>query len=180
MHVKKFEDFTFNEKIVNLFGNDIFNYINELYTLVINAYKPLGGLKGKGFENIENLLKSIKMVKMFTRQGRITAAIFYKDKKKDGRKAVAFCTNATIIGRNDLKMLLKDEFQRSYIEISSSLLRFIEKNFPYEFEKFRIRNDEDLDIFKDVIPIDEFFYKRKIGNELITKIAIGTPRKEFY
>lgn len=148
--------------------------------MVQKSYSNIGGFKGKGFKSPEDMVNNIKMIKFSRKNGIIKAIIFYKDKGIDGRKSVAVATDFTKEGKNELIKMLKNEFERSYIEISASLLFFVKKNLPIEFEQYKIKNDSNLEIFKDIIPIDEFYYKRKIGDEWITKIAIGTPNKIFY
>jgi hypothetical protein len=169
-----------NETYVNLFGEDIADYSEELYDMVQKSYATMGGIKGRGFESPEDMVENIKMVKFSRKNGEIKAVIFYKDKAEDGRKTVAVSTDFTEEGKEELKKMLKQEFKRSYIEVSGALLRFIEKNFPEEFEKYKIKNDTNLSIFKDINRIDDYYYERKIGDEMIKKIAIGTPNVEFY
>lgn len=172
----RYDDFI-NEKYINLFGIDIKEYSNEIFELLQSAYKSIGGLKGNGFDNADDMYKHFKMCKISKKKGVIKAVLLYKD--REGRKLVALGTDSTKEGKEELVKILKKEFERSYFEISDSLLRFIEKNLPNELEEYKINNHSDLKIFKDIERIDDYYYKRKIGKDIITKICLGTIT-DFY
>lgn len=167
------------EKYKNLFDrNEKLLYVEELYNMLQKSYESIGGIKGKGFSSPQDIADNIPIIKMVIKKSEIICAIFYKD--KDGRKAVALTTNGTREGSNELKIILEQEFRRSYMEVSHMTLRFIKVHFPKLLEQYKIPNNLNLKIFDDIIPIDDYYYKRKIGDQYITKLAIGTPFTELY
>ena len=65
------------------------------------SYAYIGGIKGSGFENPDNMVNKIKMWKIVKKNGKILAGIMYKD--KNYRKAVAVFTDGTKEGKKRLK-----------------------------------------------------------------------------
>lgn len=167
------------EKYKNLFSySQKSKYIDELFNMLISSYESIGGIKGRGFATPDDMLYNIPFIKIVLKNNKIVAAIFYKD--KNGRKGVAMCTDGTKDGYIELKNIMREEFKRSYFEVSHMMLKFLQKNFPDLFEQYKIPNNLNLKIFDNIIPIDDYFYKRKIKDTFITKIALGTPFIDLY
>lgn len=120
----------------------------------------------------------------------ITAGIFYRFDDQKFRKTLAAFTNKTEQGKNDLIMILKNDLNRSYIEISEPMLSFIitlygiQKIIPLAISKDKVREllDSSLKIFdpdpNDILvrkykELSDFFYTRKIGGHDHTKIMLG-------
>jgi hypothetical protein len=167
-----------SESYVNLFGDEITEYSDELFKMVQKSYANIGGIKGRGFRSPKDMVDNIKMVKISRIDSVIKAVIFYKD--KDGRKVVAVATDFTLEGKEELRKILKEEFERSYMEVSGAMLGFIRKNFPEDFETYKIKNDLNLDIFKNITEVDDYYYDRNIGDSVVRKVALGTPYNKFY
>jgi hypothetical protein len=187
----KFAEFL-NEKYLNLFTNtkDVISrneYKDEVYELLQRAYKDIGGIKGNGFNSADDMVKNMPFWKIAKVKGKIVAIILYKD--KNGRKAVAMATDGSRDGILKLKDILKNELSRSYMEASSNALRFAIKFLGVELlKKYAISIDDvkqllhDDEILEgsekyktDYPDLADYFYSRKIGSSIETKIMIGTP-----
>ena len=187
----KFTEFL-NEKYLNLFINtkDAISrneYKDEVYELLQRAYKDIGGIKGNGFNSADDMVKNMTFWKIAKVKGKIVAIILYKD--KNGRKAVAMATDGSRDGILKLKDILKNELSRSYMEASSNALRFAIKFLGVELlKKYAISIDDvkqllhDDEILEgsekyktDYPDLADYFYSRKIGSSIETKIMIGTP-----
>ena len=187
----KFAEFL-NEKYLNLFTNtkDVISrneYKDEVYELLQMAYKDIGGIKGNGFNSADDMVKNMPFWKIAKVKGKIVAIILYKD--KNGRKAVAMATDGSRDGILKLKDILKNELSRSYMEASSNALRFAIKFLGVELlKKYAISIDDvkqllhDDEILEgsekyktDYPDLADYFYSRKIGSSIETKIMIGTP-----
>ena len=181
-----------NEKYLNLFTNtkDVISrneYKDEVYELLQKAYKVIGGIKGNGFNSADDMVKNMPFWKIAKVKGKIVAIILYKD--KNGRKAVAMATDGSRDGILKLKDILKNELSRSYMEASSNALRFAIKFLGVELlKKYAISIDDvkqllhDDEILEgsekyktDYPDLADYFYSRKIGSSIETKIMIGTP-----
>lgn len=183
----KFIEFI-EERYVNLFANDAERekYKNEVYDLIQASYHSIGGIKGSGFESADAMVKKIPMWKLKKRNGKIVAGALYKD--KSGRKSVCSFTDGTKIGKMELAKIMSDDGDRAYKEVSSKALAFAIKNFGIDeikkqaisvAEVKRIMSDEEIGKpdkkYIELYPeLADFFYSRKIGNDIETKIAIGT------
>lgn len=169
-------------------------YAKEVYDLLQKAYEYIGGLKGSGFNDVEDMKKNIPIWKLVRQDGKIVAVAMYKD--KEGRKRVAIASDGSVKGKQRLAEIVKDDMEkeRAYAEISGGSLRFSKRQVT-GFEDFVIRPEEVEKIVDDEIiyPVDsddpeveanpeleEFFYQRKIGSEWKTKIMTGTPFVDIY
>lgn len=183
------------EKFINLFSDKEKNeYKDEVFSSIQQAYAPIGGIKGSGFNSAEDMVKNLPMWKLSRKDGKIVAGVLYKD--KGGRKVVASFTDGTVEGKKQLADILKNEFTRSYTEVSEAALGFIRKiSGVATIEKFAIPRDKVKsmlklkdDEFSTDVPEDDrnvqslptlkdYFYQRKIGGHFHTKIMIGNPTK---
>lgn len=170
-----------NEGFTNLFPGDSdkrIEYADEVFNMLVNSYKNIGGLKGKGFNSPSEMIKEIQMWKLSFVQGELVAVVMYKDRA--GRKLVALGSNNSPTGKNKLKEILKVEFSRSYAEISGPLLKFMERTLPTELKRWTISTDKVEKILnKKIKIIDDFYYTRTINNETIKKVLIGTVKKLY-
>jgi len=176
--LKTFKEFIF-ESIINLFDeSDKGIYVDEVWNLLMNSYKDIGGIKGSGFENKEAMKKKMKLWKLSRKNGKINAGLLYKDKGM--RKTVAVFTDGSLEGKKALESMLKDDFSRSSIEVSHSLLKFIKKKMPSLVRKYAIPSDKVSSIIgKDIEIVSEYEYIRDINGTLIRKMMIGSINK-FY
>ncbi len=165
------------EKFFNLFSaDDKEKYIDEVWDKLQKSYAAIGGIKGSGFKSKEDMIKNITFWKIKINAGKIKAGVLYKD--KSFRKTVAVFTDGSRDGTQDLENILKDDFKRSVIEVSHSLLRFIEKVMPKFAKKYVIDTSDVQELLKkDIEIIDSTYYYRKIGGEKIKKMMLGTKRK---
>lgn len=169
-------------------------YAKEVYDLLQKAYEYIGGLKGSGFNDVEDMKKNIPIWKLVRQDGKIVAVAMYKD--KEGRKRVAIASDGSQKGKQKLAEIVRDDMkkERAYAEISGGSLRFSKRQVT-GFEDFVIHPEEVEKIVDDEIiyPVDpddpeveanpelkEFFYQRKIGSEWKTKIMTGTPFVDIY
>ena len=183
------------ERFINLFSDkEKEEYKDEVYSALQQAYSAIGGIKGSGFENADDMVKNIPMWKLSRKDGKIVAGVLYKD--KGGRKIVASFTDGTTEGKKQLADILKNEFTRSYTEVSEAALGFIKKvagvdtitKFAIPREKvkemLKLKDDEfstevpDGDRNVKALPtLKDFFYQRKIGGHFHTKIMLGNPTR---
>lgn len=176
-----FSQHLLNETYKNLFLKDTDlrkQYVDEVWEILQISYKKMGGIKGSGFQNKEDMIKKIPFWKLSVRDGKVQALAMYKDKK--GRKRVAIGTNRTEQGKSDLADLLTSEYKtgRAFGEVSGPSLRFIQSLYSEkELKKFTI----PFDVVKKMMPDDEFkqidkySYERMIGGEWHEKLMLGNP-----
>jgi len=168
-----------NETILNLFTKEEKElYIDEIWNNLYNSYKDIGGIKGEGFANKNDMIRNIKHIKISKKDSIIVAGILYKD--KGFRKSVAVFTDGTNNGEKALLSMLKDDFSRSLIEISHTLLKFLERNAPTLLAKYSIESSKVSKLInKDIEIISKYKYKRKVGGEFITKMLVGSIDSKY-
>lgn len=154
-------------------------YAQQVWDVIQQSYKPVGGIHGHGFKNIDDMISNIHMWKVFRRGDEVKVVMMYKD--KGGRKRVAIATDGSKEGKNMLAKMLKDEYKsgRAYGEVSDNSLNFIRKQFTEsEFKSFVIPVDIVKKILKDdeITDIDGYFYQRNIGGHFHTKLMLGNPK----
>lgn len=165
------------EHYLNLFKEeDKKLYADDIWNMLQNAYRYIGGLKGSGFSSKDEMIKKIHMWKLNRRDGKINAFILYKD--SNGRKLVAIGTDGTEQGKEDFKKMFKEELvqNRAYGEISHSVLKLAFKILGDELFQHLVPSDEVSKILgKEISKTDAFKYKRNIGGDEIEKIMYGVP-----
>lgn len=172
------------ETIVNLFSEkDKEKYADQVWDILQKSYASIGGIKGNGFKDKDDMIKNIHMWKLFKRGPDVKAVIMYKD--KSGRKKVAIGTDKSDDAKTMLANMIKDEYTlgRSYGEISGKALSFTIKILGKEFlQKIAIpvENVKKILIDDEIVAIDKFNYKRKIGGSWHEKIMLGNPNAKFY
>jgi len=175
-----FKDYkNINENIINVFyTKDKEKFVDIVWDLLTKSYANIGGIKGSGFQSKNNMIEKIKMWKISRRDNKIVAGLLYKDKGM--RKTVAVFTDGSSVGKKDLEKMLRDDFERSSIEVSHSLMKFLEKKIPSTVKKYVVDTSKVSDILgKDIEIIDDTHYKRDINGTVITKMMLGNIKK-FY
>lgn len=156
---------------------------NEVWSMVQNTYRPLGGIRGSGFESIDDMVTRIPMWKICVKNGKMRAVILYKD--KNGRKVVAVATDGSKEGKSALLEILEVEFSRSYGEISGPLLKFVKRNLPEVLDIYAFPFAEAEIIANknghSITPVDgsDYEYIRLIDGEPHRKIMLGTMGKRI-
>lgn len=118
------------ERVLNLFtgDNDREKYKNEVYNLLVDAYAPIGGIKGSGFTSPDDMVANLDMWKLFKKNDKIVVALLYKDRR--GRKLVAAATDGSTEAKRLLASILPIESLRSYVEKSKKSLDFYLRRVP--------------------------------------------------
>lgn len=94
------------ERYINLFGKDeIKPYINDIWNIMQKSYEPIGGFLTAN--SPEELLEKVWMAKLVRKEGKIVAAMLYKDKY--GRKSIAAGSDGSEIGRQAVKQMMKED-----------------------------------------------------------------------
>lgn len=84
-----------NERFINMFVGDEQlkkRYQKQVWSLIQNSYKSIGGIKTSGFESEDSIL-DIPFWKLAVKSGKVEALVMYKD--KDGRKSVAVASTGS-------------------------------------------------------------------------------------
>jgi len=194
------------ERFVNLIGTDKRKqqYKQQVYDLLVRSYASIGGIKGHGFASPDEIV-NIPFWKLAIKDGKLVAAILYKD--KDGRKSVAAGTDGTEQGKSVMISMTTQEASRSYAEKSKAALSMAMKSLtPEQQIEFLVTIDHVRKLVKDdIIPLsttpkekwpitdqDEidsaeltlqrypqltpYAYFRKIGDDYKFKVMLGTPK----
>ena len=153
-------------------------YAQSVWEILQLSYESLGGIKGYGFESIENMISKIPFWKVIKSNNKVVACILYKD--KNGRKLVALGSDGSKEGKRAIAKAIIEEVKtkRSWYEISKDLLKFVERNIKDFYENYAIAFDNLLGIVDgDSKKIDQFTYSREIGGEPLKKVAGGVVNK---
>jgi hypothetical protein len=174
--MSKFKNFL-NESYINVFTTeDKEKYVDVVWKMLLESYKEIGGLKGSGFSSKQDMIKSLPFWKVIKHNNEVKAVIMYKDKK--GRKLVALATDQTADAKQLIVSTMKEEFSRSYFEVSHGLRTFIMRNMPDLYKKYLIKFDDAISKGlldpNEVSKIDEYTYDRVIGGTTIEKNMLGT------
>lgn len=170
-------------------------YVDQVWDILQNSYKSIGGIKGSGFDNKLDMIKKIPFWKLYVKNNTVYACILYKD--KSGRKSVVNGTNGTEMGKKALMTMFRDDLTRAYGEKSKGALGTLLKIIPEELiSEFVIDTNTIIrTIDKNIIPltnipkdqwpedavriinkypyIEPYGYMRKIGNSMVFKVMIG-------
>ena len=173
----KFKEYILQETYINAFTDkDKEIYVDQVWALLQESYKSIGGIKGSGFESKEDMKNKIKLWKLNVENGKVKAGILYKD-KNDARKSVAVFTDGSVKSKKVLTTMLKDDLGRSFIEVSHGLLKYMERKLPVFFKKYAIPTTKVPQILgKEITIIDEYHYERNINGSVITKVLLGTGK----
>lgn len=183
-----------NEAFENLVGSDPKTLErkkelkDEIYNLLQKAYQKIGGIKGSGFTNSDEMIRKIWFWKLYKQGGRPVGVIMYKD--RDGRKMVALGTDGSDKAKTAIKKMMMDEISlsRSYGEASGPALSMVKKIFGMgkddgfegsSLEKYMVPADQVGAILKkDVRPVSKYEYIRAIGGDDEKKVMFGRHYKK--
>jgi len=165
-----------SEKFTNLFTVDQKEkYADQVWDILVQSYKPVGGLRG--IKSKQFMIDNMPMWKIAAQDNKVLAAILYKDKGA-GRKLVAVATDGSKQGKELLRNMIEQEFERSFFEVSGPFYGFMNKHFPQLVKKFTIHPDQVEKILGvTVSPTKDGWYKRVIQGNILEKIMLGTPGK---
>lgn len=193
--MKTFKE-TLSEKYINLINNDPNKekYIDIVWDLVYNAYSGIGGIKGSGFKNKQDMIDNIPFWKLLKKNDKIIGVFLYKD--KGGRKRIATAIDGSDEARKALKDFYKHEFKRSFSEVSGASWGSIRKRVPMDEllsvvktpeEASKILGNKGLVHIKDFDtsldpefklkagdPFESYYYARSINGHWHVKIMVGT------
>lgn len=195
--MKTFSEFVLSERYINLLPHHEAEknaHAKEVFDLVHKSYEKLGGIHGSGFKDHHDMVKNIPMWKLHKKDGKIRAAVLYKD--KGGRKSVAVGTDGSDEGKRGLKHIMKSEIahKTAYKEVSGPSLSFMKRNIDnlhhhalsHDEVKKHLGSDEPIRPAPhddpEVIKHPEFkkhFYQRQIGKHWHTKVMLGSTGKKI-
>lgn len=189
-----------SERFVNVIGTNDFDlknkYAQQVWNILQTSYASIGGIKGSGFNSIDDMIKNIPMWKMVVKNGVVHAVVMYKD--RGGRKSVAVGSNGSDYAKKHLADLMKVEITRSYGEKSKASLGAVMKLIPWDILKNYIKTPTEASkvIEKTTIAIEDvernewpsdavttltrypellkFGYMRTISGKLTFKVMIGS------
>lgn len=172
-------------------------YVDQVWDILQDSYKDIGGIKGSGFESKDAMIKKIPFWKLAVKDGVVHAVILYKD--KGGRKSVAMGVNGSDFSKKKVKDMLASDIKRSYGEKSKGALGALLKTVPWdilqqyiktpaEAQKILGADDEVVPVTqtKDNIPEDgvktlekfpelwKYAYTREIGGKPVFKVMLGS------
>lgn len=158
-------------------------WVDQVFDVLQSSYKSIGGLKTPSLATKEKLIDGNHMWKMSVKDGVVKTVKIYK--QDDGRKSIATGTDGTKEGKEELRKSLKDEFSRSYSEVSDAMEAFIFKSYPDLANKYKIKNTDAQHLlkpkeFRILKDDDGYHYERLIAGHWHTKIMLGTPKLKNY
>lgn len=198
--MQSFESFI-TERFINLIGDDEKKrqYAAEVWDLLQNSYKAIGGIKGSGFKSKEDMIENIPFWKLATKNGKVVVVVMYKD--KGGRKSVAFGTDGSPESAPIVKDVVKSDLSRSFGEKSKAMLGKALKEIPWDILKTFALTPEEAQrtLKKEVVPVKgltkkqipedgqvtlakypeliDYAYLRDIGGKPTFKVMFGTTGK---
>jgi hypothetical protein len=190
-----------SENFKNFIGpkskSDREKWADQVWDILQKSYAPIGGIKGSGFASKQDMIDNIPFWKIYTKNDKVVAAAFYKD--KGGRKSVAIATDGSDLGKKIVGDIFKASLGVSYGEKSGPALGTMMKTVPWdELKNFLMTPDQVKKITgEDAIPVSAFgyenlddkdkktydkfpqlkpyFYVRELGGEMHLKVSMGTP-----
>jgi hypothetical protein len=198
--MKTFTSFI-SENYKNFIGpssiSDREKWVDQVWSILQKSYAPIGGIKGSGFSSKEDMIQNIPFWKLYTKNEKVVAAAFYKD--KGGRKSVAIATDGSDLGKKIVGDMFKSSLGVSYGEKSGPALSLMIKSVPWDtlenfmltpvevsrisgenvipVEKYGYKKLEEKDKFTyDKFPqLRPYFYVRELGGKMHLKASMGTP-----
>lgn len=156
---------------------------DRIFDMLQKSYKRMGGLKGSGFANPNDMVAKIPFWKVFRRGNDIKAVMMYKD--KNGRKRVATGSD----GSDEAKDWIADQFLqdangRSFAEISGPSLGFHKKTLGDALDDISFTHDQVRAALPGVeirpVPGSKYEYEREINGEWIPKRMVGKTGNSLY
>lgn len=168
------------ERFVNALNKeDMKKYAKQVWDMLNKAYEYCGGMAG--MDSVEDLINDTSMWKMVRRGGSITCVCCYSD-KRGGRKCCYLASDGTEGGVNDLKKILQEDSllpdRKAWGEYSGKAVStmFNQGAMPIRAEIAKeIMSDKEFD---EIMP-DGYYYRRRIGGELHTKMMMGNIKGKF-
>jgi len=169
-------------------------WVDQVWDMLQAAYDDIGGIKGSGFKDKNDMIQNIPFWKIFYRGDKLIAAVLYKD--TNGRKLVALGTDKSNQAKKILSDIFKNALKVSYGEYSGKLLNLIVKGVsferlePYLLEPAYVQklldkqivppdpeklNVMDLETYNKFPKLHGYFYMRSFGDKAYLKICLGTP-----
>lgn len=163
------------EKFINLWNKeDMSLYIDEIYKIMIESYKSIGGFLTAN--SPEELIKKCDFIKIVKRNGSITSCSCYKI-SNHGRKLICGGTNGTEQGKNDLFMIIREDInnkdRNAFSEVSGKLEHIYLKNGASPIQNFLVSSIINKEVELDS---DGFHYYRNIKGQKIKKILVGNVK----
>lgn len=177
-------------------------YAQQVWDILQRSYASMGGIKGTGFNSIDDMIATIPFWKIAVKDGQVRAVMLYKD--KEGRKRVAVGTDGSPESAKLIDNMMPSDLNRSYSEQSKASLGKLMKLVPWErLSQYIITPDRVAEILpndtitpikgvpKEQWPDDAVFalqkfpqlidygYFRDIGGEQVFKIMTGSPGKRI-
>jgi hypothetical protein len=169
-------------------------WADQVWDMLQAAYDDIGGIKGSGFQDKNDMIQNIPFWKIFYRGEQLIAVVLYKD--TNGRKLVALGTDKSKQAKKILSDIFKNALKVSYGEYSGKLLNLIIKGVSYErLEPYLLEpiyvqklldkqiappdpeklNAMDLETYNKFPKLHKYFYMRDFNGKSYLKICLGTP-----
>ncbi len=148
-----------NENVKNLLIKDMElkkKYSLEVWSILQEAYSSIGGLKGSGFNSVDDMIENIPFWKLIMKDSIVHGVVMYKD--SGGRKAVALgALKGSSYGITMIKSIFKDTFKVSFGELSKAALNMALKSVPYHIVRQLIHTPESAEkiLGKETTPIKD-------------------------
>ena len=161
------------------------NYIDEIYEILINSYKNIGGLKT--YKNKKDFIDKAKFAKIVKYNNKIIAVAIYRRIEYSFKMVAIGCINNNL-GKNALQEIIKDDIKNYklhyWCEVSGAIEHYFKKYNGYPIiNKFVY---QILNISEDKIRLceDNVHYEREIGfkdnREWYQKMIYGFKDEETY
>jgi hypothetical protein len=195
-----------SENYKNLIGSksktDREKWVDQVWNILQMSYAPIGGIKGSGFSSKQDMIDNIPFWKLYIKNDKVVAAVFYKD--KGGRKSVAIATDGSDLGKKIVGDIFKASLGVSYGEKSGPALGTMMKTVPWDelknflmtpdqvekvtgetviaISKFGYENldDKDKKTYDKFSQLKPYFYVRELGGEMHLKVSMGTPDLKIF
>lgn len=152
--------------------------LKQAWDVLTSAYQKVPG--GLHFDSAQALVNNTSFWEVVMDKGRLVALVVYKNKA--GLKISAFAYNYACgkAGKDDLRELLTQCLQYSWIEVSDQAKPFVLQQCGGD--GMRIKNDQAPQLLKLEVKYDDddkegFHYFRTIQGETKHKIMVGTPNR---
>jgi hypothetical protein len=195
-----------SENFKNFIGpkskSDREKWADQVWDILQKSYAPIGGIKGSGFASKQDMIDNIPFWKIYTKNDKVVAAAFYKD--KGGRKSVAIATDGSDLGKKIVGDIFKASLGVSYGEKSGPALGAMMKTVPWDNLKnflmtpeqvkkvtgedaisvsafgYENLDDKDKKTYDKFPQLKPYFYVRELGGEMHLKVSMGTPNLKIF
>ena len=159
-------------------------YFNDVIDILEKSYEPIGGLIS--LPDRKEILNSQHIWKLVTRNNKVTACIIYKG-KANNRKLILAGTDGSKQGKEDLKLILKDDIRDlrrgTWGELSGAMEHIYLDTLKGNAVPKEISSAIMQVLGKDARAVsdnsDKIHYTRTIGGQKHQKAMVGNPPKEF-